>query len=228
MNNSIPLSAVVCLLASSVASVSAASYKDVVLGDAPFAYYRLNESTNASPAADQKLNNPGSYKNTPACGISGAISSDATNTAVLFTRADSQYVQLTTLGNFGSTSTSGFTVEYWLKTADSTDYQGILGTINSPGSNTALLADIGYSGDAGRLRLYYRDENNNRYETNFLPTGGNIDIYNNKWHYIVQVYDPGATTVGDRVLFYVDGVRQTATPLLGGGYLHQQLTSVTR
>jgi hypothetical protein len=153
------------LITGSLTSLKAASYSSTVLGDNPFAYYRLGESTNASPVADEKTNSPGTYVNSPTVGVSGAIATDPTNTAVAFTRSASQYLSLTNLGNYGSSLTSGFTIEYWLKTADSTDNQTIIGIANTPSFGTDLQMDIANAG-TGDLRLYIRDDAGNRYEGN--------------------------------------------------------------
>lgn len=181
-------------------------YSNAVTADSPFAYYRLNESSSAAPAADQAGSNSGTFVNSPSLSLAGPLASNPSNTAAGF-NGTNQYVQLTSMGNFGSSTGTGFSVEYWLKTGDSTDYQGVLGTANN-GFNTAFLIDIGYNGDAGRLRLYYRDDASNRYEANFVPTGGNINLYSNTWHQVIQVYDPAAGLLNDRIRFYIDGVRQ--------------------
>jgi alpha-tubulin suppressor-like RCC1 family protein len=194
----------------------ASQYSATVLADTPFAYYRLNETSNAQTVADQMGANSGRYVNGPTVGVPGAIVSDAASTAVSFNAAASQYVQLTTMGNYGSSMTSGFSVEYWISDSNSTTYQAILGVANSGGYNTDFLVDIAYGGNAGRLRLYYRDDAYNRYEADWYPTGGNVNIYDGAWHHVVHVYNPSAGTVGNRVLFYVDGILQTTTVTLGG------------
>ncbi len=197
--------------------VSASTYSSAVLSDNPFAYYRLDETSNLDPAVDQMALNNGAYVNGPTVAVSGALVNDVVSTAVSFNAAASQHVLLTTLGNFGSSMTAGFTVEYWLNDSNSTAYQVILGSANSGGYNTDFLVDIAYGSQAGRLRLYYRDDAYKRYEVNFYPTGGNVNIYDGAWHHIVHVYDPAAALLADRVLFYVDGVRQTAAVTQAGG-----------
>ncbi len=197
--------------------VSASTYSSAVLSDNPYAYYRLDETSNLDPAVDQMSLNNGAYVNGPTVAVSGALVNDVVSTAVSFNAAASQRVLLTTLGNFGSSMTSGFTVEYWLNDSNSTAYQVILGSANSGGYNTNFLVDIAYGSQAGRLRLYYRDDAYKRYEVNFYPSGGNVNIYDGAWHHIVHVYDPSAALLADRVLFYVDGVRQTAAVTQAGG-----------
>jgi len=185
------------------------SYADTVLDDNPFVYYRLDESSVTETVEDEMGTHHGSFQNNPAVAVTGALLTDSVNTAVCFDRIQSQYIELTTLGDFGSRFPDGFTVEYWLKTNDSNNHQMIMGTANSPGFITDFLVDIAYDGYIGGLRSYFRDDHWKRYNTWFFPEGGNIDIYDDAWHHIAHVYDPSASAVEDRVIYFIDGVRQT-------------------
>jgi hypothetical protein len=201
-----------------VAAASPAdSYKDAVLADKPFAYYRLGETANTQPVADEMGNNPGTYIRGPKTGTPGAIGTDHGNTAVSFPRRQSQYIKLTKFGNYGSSLSGGFSVEYWLKTADSIDHQMVFGTANGPGFITDFLADIAYGGKRKRFRLYCRDNHSNRFEADFYPTGKNTNLFDNKWHHIVHVYDSKAESLNAQVLLYIDGVQQTMTVGRKGG-----------
>jgi alpha-tubulin suppressor-like RCC1 family protein len=197
-------------------SAEASQYSATVMADNPFAYYRLDEASTSAAVVDAMGANNGTYVNGPTVGTAGAIYTDALSTAVAFTAANSQYVRLTTMGSFGSSMGTGFSVEFWIKDSDSTTNRTILGTANTASNQTDFLLDIAYAGNAGRLRLYYRDDGDNRYEAQFYPTGGNINIFDNAWHHVVQVYDPTAGALNDKALFYVDGIRQTATVTLAG------------
>ena len=202
-----------------------ASYVGAVTADGPFAYYRLNESTNSSPAADQQGSNPGTYQNGPAVLVPGPLASDPANTAASFNRTANQYVRLTTMGNYGSTMGLGFSVEFWMKTADSTDYQVLYGAANTGGFVTDFLTDIAVGGTAGRLRLYFRDDGNQRYQTDFTLGGGNTNLYDNQWHHVAEVYDPSAAALADRVLFYADGVRQSVNVSIAGNGSNPSLSN---
>jgi hypothetical protein len=193
-----------------------ASYADVILADQPFAYYRLNEAQDTYPAVDEQGDHHGTYEWGPNVGVAGALIGEPGNTAVSFSRAKRQFVQLTTFGDFGTNMTQGFTVEFWLKTSDAKTYQVIMGTTNSPNFVTDFLVDMGGK-KPGRLRLYYRDDEWRRYEANFYPDAGNAKIFDDAWHLITQVYDPQTKDVNDRVQFYVDGVKQTITVYQGKG-----------
>jgi hypothetical protein len=207
---------VACLLAT-VAPLDASPYSDLILADQPFAYYRLNEAQDSYPAEDEQGNHHGTYEWGPDVGVAGAIRGEPGNTAVAFSRAKRQFVQLTTFGDFGTNMTQGFTVEFWLKASDARTYQVILGTTSSPSYITDFLVDIAYGKKPGRLRLYYRDDQWRRYEANFYTGPGTAKIFDDAWHLITQVYDPQTPDANDRVQFYVDGVKQTITVFQGKG-----------
>jgi len=186
------------------------NYKDAVLRDQPFAYYRLSESEDSQPVADEVGNNPGTFQNNPTTGAPGAIANDPGDKAVTFDRAKVQSIQLTNFANFGSSMSRGFTVEYWLKTSNSTDHQTIFGTANGPGFITDFLSDIAYAGSKKRLRMYIRDNHKDRYEANWYPVGSNVNIFDNAWHHVVEIYAPKASPT-HKLQFYIDGQRQTIT-----------------
>src|SRR5581483_2119047 len=176
------LNASLVLFIAIVAAAHGENYKDEVLRDKPFAYYRLGEADNPAPVAAEMGRNPGTFQMGPSAGNPGAITRDPENKSVSFARAQSQFIQLTALGKFGTSMTHGFTVEYWLKTANSTDHQTIFGTASGPGFITDFLSDIAYTGHTKLLRMYIRDNHENRYEVEFYPGGRNSDIYDNAWH----------------------------------------------
>jgi hypothetical protein len=144
--------------------------------------------------------------NQPETGAPGAILTEPKSTAVKMARSSNQYIRLTPLGTYGSKVSSGFSVEYWLKTANSTDHQNVFGTANAPSYDTDFLVDIGYAGAAGRLRLYCRDNHRDRFEIDFYPGGKNAKIFDQQWHHVVHVYDPGARSAPFRL--YIDGELQ--------------------
>ncbi len=211
----LPNAAVFVLLGLAVTAV-ADDYKDAVLRDKPFAYYRLSESESSQPVGDEIGNNPGTFQNNPTTGADGAITNEAGNKAVAFDRAKGQYIELTNFGKFGNSMSSGFTVEYWLKTSNFTDHQTIFGTANGPGYITDFLSDIAYEGNKKRFRIYIRDNHKNRYGADWYPVGRNINIYDNAWHHIVQIYAPKAEGI-HKLQFYVDGQRQILTMMHKGG-----------
>jgi len=214
---------------------SASTYQEVVEADGPIAYYRLDEQPGASAATDQTGTHHGTYRNGPTLAVPGAILTDPANTAAGFNRVDSQYVELTTLGDFGSEMVNGYTLEYWARFRNSTAGQGVLGTGN-PGFTTNLGIDIA-NHDPGELRVYCRDDDWNRFEARYYPEGDNIDIYDGRWHHLAHVFDPfGAQPAselvdrasGDRVIYYVDSVQQeisvsTHVPLGASDFVYPML-----
>lgn len=193
-----------------VAFASAAvpeSYKMAVLADKPYAYYRLDETNNKGEVINETGGAPGRFMNDPEAGVEGAIVSDPKGKAVHFERAKEQYIKLSKLGNYGVRISSGFAVEFWLKSADAKDHQNVLGTANLPDYVTDFLVDIGYGGKEGRLRLYCRDNKKNRFEANFYPDRQKTDLYDDHWHHLVYVYDPKQKDA-DQVELYIDGVKQ--------------------
>jgi hypothetical protein len=147
------------------------TYQEAVLADKPYAYYRLGEASDNDAVADEVGKNPGAFVNEPGVGVPGAILTEPKNTAVQFARSQKQYIQLTDLGTYGSSIASGFSIEYWLKTANSKDHQTILGTANSPHYITDFLVDVAYEGVAGRLRLYCRDDHLESVQCGLLSPG---------------------------------------------------------
>jgi hypothetical protein len=187
------------------------SYQSVVLADRPRAYFRLGQFDDTDTVADEAGLTTGTYMNRPNVGAPGAVASDPNGAAVSLARDKSQYVELTNLGNYGSSLSDGFTVEYWLKTGNATDHQTIFGTANGPDFATDFLADIGYEDGTKRLRMYCRDNHWNRFEVDFHTESHNIEIFNNRWHHIVHVYDPTATDSNEQARLYIDGTRQTVS-----------------
>jgi hypothetical protein len=165
---------------------------------------------------DEVGKNPGGFVNGPEAGVPGAIRTEPVSKAVRFDRKKNQYVKLTKLGRYASCIATGFSVECWLKTKNARDHQTLFGTANAPDYITDFLVDIAYGDDEGRLRLYCRDDHSNRFEANFFPKGGNIEIYDDRWHHIVYVCEPAAKAASDRVKLYIDGTRQEVATVLKG------------
>jgi hypothetical protein len=206
-----PLVPGLVMIASTFAAAEPETYREAVMADKPYAYYRLDEKLNDEAVADETGRNPGAFVNKPEVGVPGAIPSEPRSTAVRLARAQSQYIKLTTLGDFGSKISAGFSVEWWLKTTNDRAHQNVFGTANKPDFRTDFLVDIAYGGIARRLRIYCRDDHGQRFEGDFVPGDQNVDLYDNQWHYVVYVYEPGAAENEGPVRLYVDGRRQTMT-----------------
>jgi hypothetical protein len=187
-------------------------YWGIVMGDNPFAYYRLGESAVTDPVIDEIGNHHGSCQNSPTVGETGALLSDPANTAICFDKSQSQYIELTTLGDYGSAMIEGFTVEYWLKTTDPTAPQSFLGSIrkkdvqSDPYFRSNFFIAVGDLDN--HLRLYFRDDNWNRYGIACHRDDLTVDLFDGQWHHMVSVYDPSGIDLEDRMIWYLDGERQ--------------------
>ena len=84
------------------------TYRDVVLGDGPSAYWRLGDS--GGVAVDELGANDGTYSGACGFGIAGAIAGDA-NTAVAF---DGTSCRVTLPDAFDFTGDQAFSIEAWV------------------------------------------------------------------------------------------------------------------
>jgi hypothetical protein len=215
MKNSLGLCVGLCLIIGSVSSAKATNYSDVIVADNPFAYYRLNEVAVTDTVVDEMGTHHGSFMNSPTVGVSGGLLNEPTNTGVSFERAQTQYVELTTFGNYGSGLTEGFSIEYWLKSNDTFEVgEGVLGTANTPEFTTNLQLTLNYD---EALRLYFRDEDWDRYDVYSYPGDRTVDILDNNWHHMVHVYDPLGDLLEERMLIYVDGIKQEVVVIQKAG-----------
>jgi hypothetical protein len=85
------------------------SYKDTVLDSSPVSFWRLGEGSGTS-AVDTKGSNAGTYTNSPALGLTGALGGDA-DTSVGF-NSTTQYVSVS---DSASLRPSQISVEAWVK-----------------------------------------------------------------------------------------------------------------
>lgn len=169
------------------------SYADEVSADSPFAWWRFEE-TSGTTIADEQGTHDGTTSGSPDLTVAGKVDS-----AIGFDGID-DYVDVGTLGSFGSDMDSGFTMECWLRW-DHSNVEDAAGTVNDGTSVILQLrvnADVNGASSAGRVSLQIRengvDQNNRASDRNDLNDG--------QWHHIVFTWD-GALTTPD---IYVDGV----------------------
>jgi hypothetical protein len=172
-------------------------YKDVVLADAPAAYWRLNETGTPSTAHDEVGGHDAVYQNFTAAdlGQPGALSND-TSTSVQFNGVN-QYLSLPDVFNF---PTGGITTNYrvsfgaWFKTTTAGVILGQTDTSTTPGGAAPQGWTPGvYVGTDGRVyaSLFWHGT------TSILSSPG---AYNDgQWHQVVDVYNNGVETL------YLDG-----------------------
>jgi hypothetical protein len=172
------------------------SHRDVVLSDAPAAYWRLDE-TSPPTAQDEVGGHNATYQNFSAADLvqPGALSSD-TSTSALFNGVD-HYVSLPDVFNF---PTSGTTSQYavsfgaWFRTTSSGVILGQTDGSGSPGGDApGGYVPAVYVGTDGHVNasLFWHGAS---------TTLSSLLIYNDgNWHQVVDVYDHGVETL------YLDG-----------------------
>jgi hypothetical protein len=173
------------------------SYANVVLADAPAAFWQLNDTT-LPVANDAAGSNSATYVNfsTADLGQPGPIANDASSTSANF-NGTSEYLNLPDLFNF---PTSGTTTQYtvsfgaWFKT---TTGGAILGQTNGTGTP-------GGAAPQGSVPGLYVGTDGHVYGSLFwhgpIPTLFSPGTYNDgQWHQVIDVYNNGTETL------YIDG-----------------------
>lgn len=191
------------------------AYRDIILGDNPFAYWRLGEG--AGVVADNEEGTAaydGTYVNTPTLGVAGAIGGDA-DTAVTFTAVATESITGTALGNLGSTFTEAC-VEFWVKTTTTTK-MALLRFYGGAFWYIGLNEDKATNNVAGKIRfaIYDDDDGGGNKFIQMGLTDASI-IHNGSWHHVVCSIHPASATGS----IYVDadnkaveyGLQQAFTP----------------
>lgn len=166
------------------------AHSDVILGNSPLAYYRLDE-TSGTTFSDSAGSADGTHVNTPSLAQTGLLEGDS-NTAVRYDDDTSEYGYIS-----GSdiNPTSAITVECLVKfneAPDPSDNPSVIDKWDFPGGNRcwalgtssgSLVANVSYDGSF----------------TNRLEVVGSAPTLDQTYH-LVMTYD------GQTLKFYVDGV----------------------
>jgi len=171
-----------------------ATYRDVVLGDGPVAYWRLGETTGSTLFDETASHQDGTYANGVALGLPGVVVGDA-DTAANFDGVD-DYASVANSPALDITAPA-LSVELWAKAGPQRPFATLL-------SKNDFFGTTGYSiyaGSTGRLRFWIGGP--------FRFTGDFPFTWDNQWHHIVGVYD------GAALRLYVDKVEEVATPASG-------------
>jgi hypothetical protein len=202
----------IAVTASTAQGTLGTSYHDVVLEDAPAAYWRLDETSLVPPTAhDEVGGHDAAYQNFSAAdlGQPGALSNDP-STSVHFNGVN-EYVSLPDVFHF---PTGGTTTQYavsfgaWFKTATSGVILGQADPSGVPGGaapQTGWVPAV-YVGTDGKVHaaLFWHG---------FGPTLSSPGTYtDNKWHQVVAVYGNGVETL------YLDGNAVASQAVLEVGY----------
>jgi len=169
-------------------------YKTEVVGDTPYFYWRLDETTGtAITDSSGGTSRPGSLlAQTYAMNQTGALTSESPNRAIGFTVAS-----VTTNSSYAGLGT--FSVEAWVKTT-STSGGRILGFGNGNGQSPSPAVD----------RQLYLAPNGKAYfgiGSAKTTVASNSTINNGQWHHVVGTYTSGS----GGMKLYVDGALQGST-----------------
>jgi hypothetical protein len=115
-----------------------APYRDVVLGDLPFAYYRLGEPSGTGAADASGNGRTGTYQNGVSLGLAGALPTD-TDTAAQFDGTNDYVLLPPSFADF----TGGFSAELWVYPTSVGSYQRFFDLGGGAASDNILLAREG-------------------------------------------------------------------------------------
>jgi hypothetical protein len=119
--------------------------------------------------------------------------------SALSLNGSSQYVQTTTLADWGAGCASGFTVSAWVSSSDSTDQQAVFGSQGASGMAASIYLNYAGGPGAGMIEGIVRDGSGNLHG---LDVPSNSGITDGKWHLLTWVDAPAANSG----TIYLDGV----------------------
>lgn len=194
------ITAVNGVLASFAALPTAISYRDLVVSDTPYSYYRLGETVGASTAVDEMGSHNMTLTGTTTLGVPGAIIADA-DTAIDFAlHAQGRAVAAPTIG------TGDFAIEFWINSAFSSDLRYLF-RLENAADDTELIY-LRQSGDSLEFIAG---------STGIFPPYDGV-LLDSTWHHIVATRESGT------VKLYVDGVmtnsRANTDSLAAAGFLY--------
>jgi hypothetical protein len=191
------------------------NYSVAVLNDTPKAYYHLDETSGTSAADSSGNSHTGTYNGTPSLNQTSNLPFGG-GTAVSFTTASSQYV---TCSGAQVYSTSGYSIEFWVKANGSISGAYVFyGEGNSGSSNTILQFVSNAGANSSKLQIFMRNDagttliNNATSSAVMFPSAGNTPSA----HHIVFTDNNGSWKL------YVDGSQDST-----GSYTPSTLTTNT-
>ncbi len=189
------------LLLMTVTMTASADYRDEVLADNPIGYWRLTETDENAPAADETANNrPLTYNNfTSASFATPGPFIDDIVTAPSFVTDDQNSISASDPLDFGFAAGQSFSYDFFLRTspAASPNQVGVV-TKGYTTTNQVLPWYLSRIEQAdGATEFFTRNTAAVSQQAN-----GIIDVSDESWHHITAVYDVAAAE--NRI--YVDGV----------------------
>ena len=176
----------------------AVGYADIALGDAPLAYYRLDEASGTAAYDATGQLGAATLVGSPTLGGAGAISGDS-DTAATFASASSQYAATTNSAGL-PTGSGAFSLECWLKISA------------APGSRQEVVS-IGKVGTA-LAAGYIAMQSTGKIEAGLWTATvvSSAALSTGVWHHLVVTSAGGASGI---ITLYVDGVSQGTTTATG-------------
>lgn len=160
-----------------------ADYISAVMDDAPFAYWRFDDATSAAndTAADEVGAHDGTYQGDVTL-TAGAPVGVAGNRAATFSTASEGFVNVGTLGSFGSSISSGVTVEFWINSSGTTR-QDVFGSFDTGATSILGAVDraTGGANDDDAVRILAQQNNSAR---RIGGTNDDTDITDGTWKYV--------------------------------------------
>lgn len=189
------------------------AYPDVVLADSPLAYYRMDASSGTSETDQTGNGHAGTYSQGSAGGYTfsqaGATITD-TDTAVAFDATKTGKCLLDTLGTLGAGMATA-SVEFWIKTTNSTTMQAVLSTIGttvSPNQNLmSCFVNRGTGGTQVADRLFFALRGGSGAAAYFVIVSPGI--FDGQWHHVVWTTE--GTAASCTIRCYIDGVAKTVS-----------------
>jgi acid phosphatase type 7 len=177
------------------------AYQQIVMSDAPRAYWRLGE-TSGTTAADVTLTAAGAYESSVVLGVPGAIVGN-TNTAVGFDSNKDRVSMGDPASGALDFGTGDFSVEAWIRTTSAAGRVVVGKRTSGPGWSIAVS---GTSGHHGEVAATIADGAVTR-----LAYGPTKRVDDGAWHHVVVAADRDTG-----ITVYVDGVsRATAGATTG-------------
>lgn len=177
------------------------SYASTVLADSPLRYWRLGDASGAAVDSSTNATN-GSYTGSPTLAQTGLIVGDAGKSALFNTHATDYMLGLTGHAPGLLSGQTNWTIELWMKTADTT-IPGFYWVERGSTGNDIIRLQL----DAGKTQLVmvYRDDAGTL--NNVLGASG-LALANSQPHHLVCVKS------GTSVLLYIDGSQSGSTATL--------------
>ena len=186
-------------LLQAAATGAAAGYREAVLADGPFAYWRLDESAGTEARDSSGNMNDGLYENSPGRGVAGATVDG--NTAVSFDGADDVVrvpVSGRPIATFGA-QMEDFTVEAWYRSRGTGSIRILLGTHNASSSDRVYFA---VEREATQFVLKFRDTGGGTPMSVRMSAESSTRMHDGTYHHAVWVVENAAA---GQARVYLDG-----------------------